>query len=74
MPAMLTGRYPFRDLAPIASRYPNNLFTLLGGSYGNDMRVFEGISQLCPPATCPTPAVPGGQGGFRRVARDSARV
>jgi Sulfatase len=74
MPAMLTGRYPVRDVAPIASRYPNNLFTLLGRSNGYDMRVFEGISQLCPPAICPTPAVPGGQGGFRRVARDSARV
>jgi len=74
MPAMLTGRYPVKDLAPIAARYPDNLFTLLGRSYGYDMRVFEGISQLCPPATCSTPAVRGGQGGFRRVVRDSARL
>jgi len=73
MPAMLTGRYPVKDLAPTASRYPNNLFTLLGGS-GYAMKVFEGISQLCPPATCSTPSVPDGQGGFRRVLRDSAQV
>ena len=73
MPAMFTGRYPAKDVAPIAARYPNNLFRLLGGS-GYDMRVFEGITQLCPPGTCAIQASPGGQGGFRRVARDSARL
>ena len=75
MPAMFTGRYPAKDMAPIASRYPNNLFTLLGGS-GYDMRVFEGISQLCPPGTCAIhrTTTGGGQGGFRRVARDSAEL
>jgi hypothetical protein len=73
MPAMFTGRYPAKDVAPIAARYPNNLFRLLGGA-GYDMRVFEGITQLCPPGTCAIQASPGGQGGFRRVARDSARL
>jgi arylsulfatase A-like enzyme len=73
MPAMFTGRYPAWDVAPIAARYPNNLFRLLGRS-GYDMRVFEGITQLCPPRTCAIQATPGGQGGFRRVARDSARL
>jgi hypothetical protein len=75
MPAMFTGRYPAKDIAPIASRYPNNLFTLLGGS-GYDMRVFEGISQLCPRGTCAIKRTTtgGGHGGFRRVARDSAEL
>jgi len=73
MPAMFTGRYPAKDLAPTASRYPNNLFTLLGGA-GYDMRVFEGVSQLCPRGTCTIHTPPGGHGGFRRVARDSAQL
>jgi hypothetical protein len=38
------------------------------------MRVFEGISQLCPKGTCAIRSAPGGQGGFRRVARDSAQL
>jgi Sulfatase len=81
LPSMLTGRYPARDLVPIASQYPDNLFTLLGQDHYR-MRVFEGMSQLCPPVTCPDAkptgdnggvgAAVGGQGGFRRVLRDSA--
>ena len=87
VPSMLTGRYPAEDLLPIASQYPDNLFRLLGDSYGYRMRVFEGMSQLCPPATCPDakrtgdrPAqgalgsVLGDSGGLRRVLRDSAGV
>jgi Sulfatase len=82
VPSMLTGRYPAKDLVPIASQYPDNLFTLLGQSYHYRMRVFEGMSQLCPPVTCPDAKPTGdnggtgraqpGQGGFRRVLRDSA--
>jgi hypothetical protein len=83
VPSMLTGRYPAEDLVPIASQYPNNLFTLLGQSYHYRMRVFEGMSQLCPPATCPdakptgdngAAGILGGQGGLRRVLRDSAQL
>jgi hypothetical protein len=87
VPSMLTGRYPAEDLVPIASQYPDNLFTLLGRSYHYRMRVFEGTSQLCPPTTCPDAKATGdsggsggpggplaGQGGFRRVLRDSAQV
>jgi hypothetical protein len=84
-PAMLTGRYPAEDRLPIASQYPDNLFTLLSGSYRYRMRVFEGTSQLCPPPTCPDAKrsdVDGGppgrapreQGGLRGILRDSARV
>jgi sulfatase-like protein len=84
-PAMLTGRYPTQDRLPIASQFPDNLFTLLGGSYRYKMRVFEGTSQLCPPSTCPDAKRSGGQGGLpgkaprtqgglRGLLRDSARV
>jgi Sulfatase len=86
VPPILTGTYPAKDLLPIASRFPNNLFTLLGGSHHYKMRVFEGMTGLCPPAICPNAKQAGhqgatgkgqdpvDQGGFRRVARDSARV
>ena len=52
LPSLMTGRYPAEDRLPVASQYPDNLFTLLGGSYGYKMRVFEGMSQLCPPSIC----------------------
>src|SRR5829696_1090388 len=84
VPGMLSGRYPARDLVPIASQYPDNLFTLLGGAYNYRMRVFEGMSQLCPPTICldakPTgdrgggAGDPAGQGGLRRVLHDSAQL
>jgi hypothetical protein len=50
MPAMLSGRYPQRDVAPHYAAYPDNLFTLLGGLY--DMDVQESITELCPPSEC----------------------
>ncbi len=86
VPPILTGTYPAKDLLPISSRFPRNLFTLLGGSYHYKMRVFEGMTGLCPPAICPDAKQathegvtskgqdPVDQGGFRRVARDSAHV
>ena len=85
VPAMLTGRYPATDRLPIASQYPDNLFTLLSRSYRYRLRVFEGVTQLCPPATCPDAKRPGRgegvggqapdiQGGLRAVLHDSARA
>ena len=50
MPAMLSGRYPQREVAPHYAAYPDNLFTLLGGLY--DMDVQESITELCPPTEC----------------------
>lgn len=50
IPSMLSGRYPAREAAPHYSQYPNNLFTLLAGSY--DLRVNESVIQLCPPRDC----------------------
>jgi arylsulfatase A-like enzyme len=76
LPSMLTGRYPAQDRLPIASQFPNNLFTLLGGTYHYKMHVFEGMSQLCPPALCEDAKTAGagaaqGPGGFRGVLRAS---
>jgi len=84
VPALMTGRYPAEDRLPIASQFPYNLFTLLGGTYGYKMHVFEGMSQLCPPAICPDAkksslSAAGGRadapaGGLRGVLGDSARL
>lgn len=80
VPSTLTGRYPAQDRLPIASQFPNNLFMLLGGSYHYKMHVFEGVTQLCPPAICPDAktAGPGASqeapGGFRGVLGNSASM
>jgi Sulfatase len=85
LPSLMTGRYPAQDRLPIASQYPDNLFTLLGGPYRYKMHVFEGMSQLCPPSTCPDAKKSGGNGallgqsprgqeGLRGVLRDSAKL
>ncbi len=50
VPAMLTGRDPVADSQPIASAYPQNLFTLLAGSY--DLEVTESVTRLCPSTLC----------------------
>jgi hypothetical protein len=57
--ALLTGN-PWRTgkgVLPIASDYPRNLFTLLGGAF--EMHVSEEASDLCPPRVC-APSAPGG--------------
>jgi hypothetical protein len=70
VPAMLTGRYPAQYRLPVASEYPDNLFTLLSRSYHYRLRVFEGVTQLCPPAICPDAKRPGpGQGGAAQAPR-----
>jgi hypothetical protein len=50
LPAMLTGRWPSRDVAAHHTEYPDNLFTLLDGVY--EVEAIETISQLCPPWQC----------------------
>jgi hypothetical protein len=51
VPAVLTGRYPPREpAAPIDARFPQNLFTLLGGDY--TMHVSETVTALCPDSVC----------------------
>jgi hypothetical protein len=50
LPAMLTGRYPAKAVAPHYSQYPQNLFTLLGGSYRIEAQ--ESVARMCPPQFC----------------------
>jgi hypothetical protein len=70
-PAMLTGRFPEHGVAPSYVEYPQNLFTLLDGTY--DVRAFETIALLCPPKQCSN--VPAGRPtGLRPMLRDTASV
>ena len=51
VPAILSGRLGDKKAAPIASSHPDNLFTLLGGSY--DVHAMEPLTGLCPVSLCP---------------------
>ncbi len=46
LPAIVTGNYPRAEKLPTAGEYPDNLFTLFGGSY--DIWAQEPITELCP--------------------------
>jgi hypothetical protein len=72
MPAMLTGNYPAKVKAPSYTEYPDNMLTLFGKSY--DLKVYETISQLCPPSRCRSTAGNVDRVGLRAVLGDSARV
>ena len=52
VPAVLTGILPPKghQLLPIYADHPNNVFTLLGGSYR--VRAVESLTQLCPQRLC----------------------
>ncbi|MFV2088505.1 sulfatase-like hydrolase/transferase [Micromonospora sp. LOL_021] len=50
LPAMLSGRYPEREVAPHYSQHPDNLFSALGGTY--QVRAQESITELCAPSRC----------------------
>jgi hypothetical protein len=52
VPALLTGILPPKghQLLPIYADHPNNVFTLLGGSYR--VRAVESLTQLCPQSLC----------------------
>ncbi|HYU61171.1 MAG TPA: sulfatase-like hydrolase/transferase [Solirubrobacterales bacterium] len=50
VPAFLTGSDPGADTLPNAPSQPDNLFTLLGGSY--ELDVHEAVTSLCPASLC----------------------
>ncbi len=50
IPSILSGLTPDPTKLPVASEYPRNLFTLLGGSYR--LVVLESLTRLCPPSLC----------------------
>ncbi|WNM39639.1 sulfatase-like hydrolase/transferase [Micromonospora halotolerans] len=70
LPAMLTGRYPAEPIAPHYSRYPDNLFTALGGLY--DIKAEESITRLCPPSRCEQPTSP--EQGLGVLVRESGKL
>jgi hypothetical protein len=69
VPAILSGTVPSADHAPpVASRYPRNLFTMLGGSH--EVHGGEAITGLCPVRLCPEPAGSPVDG----LMRDAGRI
>ncbi|WBB70882.1 sulfatase-like hydrolase/transferase [Micromonospora sp. WMMD812] len=70
LPAMLTGRYPARGVAPHYSQYPDNLFTAFGGLY--DIRAEESITRLCPPSRCEQPVTP--EQGLGVLVRETRKL
>jgi hypothetical protein len=71
LPAMLTGRWPERDVAAHHSEYPENLFTLLDGVY--EVEAIETISQLCPPWQCGQRAE-GAHGGWSTAFAETSAL
>jgi hypothetical protein len=71
MPAMLTGRYPAKVKAPSWTEYPDNMLTLFGRYY--DLKVYETISQLCPPSRCHFSDGHLDQAGLGAVLAETAR-
>lgn len=52
MPAILTGKHPSSiDQLPNLTSHPQNLFTLLEGTYS--VNAFEPLTSLCPKSVCP---------------------
>jgi hypothetical protein len=51
VPAILSGRAGSTTDAPLASSYPDNLFTLFGDAY--DVHALEPLTALCPVSLCP---------------------
>ncbi len=75
IPAILTGDLPeVPGVVPVASSYPNNIFTLLGSEY--EMNVQERITRLCPPSLCPANQRDRARtaGGLRRLTRETLEL
>ena len=50
VPSVLSGLNPDPGKLPVASKYPNSIFTLLGRSYR--MRTIETLTRICPASIC----------------------
>ena len=73
VPAILTGTYPTDpDALPDSAEYPDNLFTLLGATYREN--VWEGVTQLCPTDVCPERNGSQGGGTLAGLLDDAADV
>jgi hypothetical protein len=57
LPAILTGQLPTATFpAPVATRFNQSIFTLLGGQY--DVHSVETLTRVCPPTICEADAAP----------------
>jgi hypothetical protein len=65
VPAMLTGDMPGPGDTADTTTHPENLFTLLGGTY--DLDVTERITRLCPASLCDQPGNAGNRGPVATV-------
>ncbi len=68
LPTVLTGNLFDRDASPVIHDYPDNVFTMMGGSYR--VNAYEAITQLCPQVVCEQPPAPG-VSGFGSLLEDS---
>jgi Sulfatase len=73
VPAIMTGIYPRRHTYPIYRYHPDNLFTLLGGSY--TIEASETITHLCPVELCRNPLLDHSfRGRLSTLSSDAAVV
>jgi hypothetical protein len=67
VPAILSGEVPDPPRLPVASEFPHNVFTLLGGSHR--IVATEPVTALCPPRLCARAAAVG-RSGWRDTVAD----
>jgi hypothetical protein len=72
VPSILDGKWPDPDGQPIVQDHPNNLFTLLGKSY--DENVQEVATNLCPPGLCKRTVKQTFRGRMKILTEDVATV
>jgi hypothetical protein len=72
VPAILDGRLPRQERLPVAADHPENIFSLLGGTY--ELHVREDATTLCPPALCTALAREGFGDRMRSLSSDVARL
>lgn len=68
IPAILTGRYPVHTYIPNAVDYPENVFSLLGRSYG--ISAHEPITALCTEYLCSRPPPVGLRAAVQSLGSD----
>jgi arylsulfatase A-like enzyme len=73
VPALVSGSYP-TDMGalPVASEYPDNLFTLLGNEY--EMHAHESLTRLCPDGLCEAPTSSGRRHGLGALLHDASTL
>jgi hypothetical protein len=72
VPAILDGRLPRQKRLPVAADHPENIFSLLGGSY--ELHVREDGTTLCAPTLCAPSAHEGFGSRMRSLSGDAGRA